>query len=54
MNIFWYENDLVKFDETQTNAGVLLHSARGCSYYPSENFEDFCEPFIGKLPSNLK
>ena len=51
---FWYKNDLVKFDETQTNAGVLLHSARGCSYYPSENFEDFCEPFIGQLPSNLK
>ena len=56
---FWYKNDLVKFDETQTNAGLLLQSVRGCSYYgcsyyPSENFEDFCEPFIGKLPSNLK
>ena len=56
---FWYKNDLVKFDETQTNARLSLQSARGCStygcsYYPSENFEDFCEPFIGKLPSNLK
>lgn len=56
---FWYKNDLVKFDETHTNAGLLLQSARGssnygCSYYPSENFENFCEPFIGKLPSNLK
>ncbi len=56
---FWYKNDLVKFDETQTNAGLLLQSVRGCSYYgcsyyPSENFEDFCEPFIGNLPSNLK
>ena len=56
---FWYKNDLVKFDETQTNAGLLLQSVRGCSYYgcsyyPSENFEDFCEPFIGQLPSNLK
>ena len=52
---FWYKNDLVKFHETQTNLGLLLESARGCSYYPAEkNFEDYCEPFIGKLPSNLK
>ena len=52
---FWYKNDLVRFHETQTNLGLLLESARGCSYYPAEkNFEDYCEPFIGKLPSNLK
>ena len=52
---FWYKNDLVKFHETQKNLGLLLQSARGCSYYTAEkNFEDFCEPFIGKLPSNLK
>ena len=52
---FWYKNDLVKFHETQINLGLLLESARGCSYYPAEkNFEDYCEPFIGKLPSNLK
>ena len=50
---FWYKNDLVKFHETQTNAGLLLQSARGCSYYPAEeNFEDFCEPYLGRLPSN--
>ena len=52
---FWYKNDLVRFHETQANLGLLLESARGCSYYPAEkNFEDYCEPFIGKLPSNLK
>lgn len=52
---FWYKNDLVKFHETQTNLGLLLESARGCSYYPAEkNFEDYCEPYFGKLPSNLK
>ena len=52
---FWYKNDLVRFHETQANIGLLLESARGCSYYPAEkNFEDYCEPFIGKLPSNLK
>lgn len=52
---FWYKNDLVKFHETQKNLGLLLESARGCSYYPAEkNFEDFCEPYIGKLPSSLK
>ena len=51
---FWYKNDLVKFDKTETNAGVLLQSIRGCAYYPSENFEDFCEPFIGKLPSKIE
>ena len=52
---FWYKNDLVKFHETQTNAGLLLQSARGCSYYPAEkNFEDFCEPFTGELPSYIK
>ena len=51
---FWYKNDLVKFHETQANLGLLLESVRGCSYYPAEkNFEDYCEPFIGKLPSNL-
>ncbi len=48
---FWYKNDLVKFHETQINLGLLLESARGCSYYPAErNFEDYCEPFIGNLP----
>ena len=52
---FWYKNDLVKFNEIQTNAGLLLHSSRGCSYYPAEeNFEDFCEPFIGQLPTTIK
>ena len=52
---FWYKNDLVKFHETQTNLGLLLESARGCSYYPAEkNFEDYCEPFIGRLPTTLK
>lgn len=52
---FWYKNDLVRFHETQTNLGLLLESARGCSYYPAEkNFEDYCEPYLGKLPSNLK
>lgn len=52
---FWYKNDLVKFHKSQTNAGLLLHSARGCSYYPAEeNFEDFCEPFIGQLPTHIK
>ncbi len=52
---FWYKNDLVRFHETQTNLGLLLESARGCSYYPAEkNFEDYCEPYFGKLPSNLK
>ena len=51
---FWYKNDLVKFDESQTNAGVLLQSARGCSYHVPANFEKYCEPFIGQLPSNLK
>lgn len=52
---FWYKNDLVRFHETQANLGLLLESARGCSYYPAEkNFEDYCEPFIGRLPSNLK
>ena len=33
---FWYKNDLVKFHETQANLGLLLESARGCSYYPAE------------------
>ena len=52
---FWYKNDLVRFHETQANLGLLLESARGCSYYPAEkNFEDYCEPFIGKLPTTLK
>lgn len=52
---FWYKNDLVKFHKTQTNLGLLLESARGCSYYPAEkNFEDFCEPFLGNLPTFLK
>ena len=57
---FWYKNDLVKFDESQTNDGVLLQSARGSSYYgcsyhvSAANFEKYCEPFIGQLPSNLK
>lgn len=52
---FWYKNDLVRFHETQANLGLLLESARGCSYYPAEkNFEDYCEPYLGKLPSNLK
>ena len=52
---FWFMNDLVKFHETQTNAGILLHSARGCSYYQNDkDFGELCEPFIGELPSNLK
>ena len=51
---FWYKNDLVKFDESQTNCGTLLESARGCSYHVPANFEKYCEPFIGQLPSNLK
>ena len=52
---FWYKNDLVKFDEIKTNCGTLLNSARGCSYYPAEkNFEDYCEPFIGQLPTSIK
>ena len=52
---FWYKNDLVKFHETKKNLKLLLESARGRTYYPAEkNFEDYCEPFIGKLPSNLK
>ena len=52
---FWYKNDLVKFQKSQTNAGTLLESARGCSYYPAEeNFEDYCEPFIGQLPTTIK
>lgn len=52
---FWYKNDLVKFDETKTNCGTLLNSTRGCSYYPAEeNFEDYCEPFIGQLPTSIK
>ena len=51
---FWYRNDLVKFHKSQTDLGTLLESARGCSYYPLANFEDYCEPFIGQLPSFLK
>ena len=52
---FWYKNDLVRFHETQANLGLLLESARGRSYYPAEkNFEDYCEPFIGRLPTTLK
>ena len=51
---FWYKNDLVKFDKSQTNCGTLLESVRGCSYHVPANFEKYCEPFIGKLPSNLK
>lgn len=51
---FWYKNDLVKFDEIKTN-GTLLKSARGRSYYASEeSFKDFCEPFIGQLPTFLE
>ena len=51
---FWYRSDLVKFHKSQTDLGTLLESARGCSYYPLANFEDYCEPFIGQLPSFLK
>ena len=52
---FWYKNDLVRFHETQANLGLLLESARGCSYYQAEkNFEDYCEPFIGKLPTTIE
>ena len=52
---FWYKNDLVKFDEIKTNCGTLLNSVRGCSYHTAEeNFEDYCEPFIGQLPTNIK
>ena len=44
----------MKFDDIKTNYGTLLESIRGCSYHTAEqNFEDFCEPFIGKLPSYL-
>lgn len=51
-NIFGIKNDLVKFHETQKNLGLLLQSARGCSYYPAEkNFEDYSEPFTGNLPT---
>lgn len=52
---FWYKNDLVKFDEIKTNAGTLLESVRGCSYHTAEeNFKDYCEPFIGQLPTSIK
>ena len=49
---FWYKNDLVMFDNIQTNSGTLVNSACGYSYYIAErNFEDFCKPVIGKLLS---
>lgn len=52
---FWYKNDLVKFDEIKTNYGTLLNSIRGCSYHTAEdNFKDYCEPFIGQLPTSIK
>lgn len=52
---FWYKNDLVKFDEIKTNFGTLLESVRGCSYHTAEeNFRNYCEPFIGQLPTYLK
>ena len=52
---FWYKNDLVRFHETQANLGLLLGRARGCSYYPAEkNFEDYCEPYLGKLPTTIE
>lgn len=52
---FWYKNDLVKFDETKTNYGTLLNSVRGCSYHTAEeNYKEYCEPFIGQLPTSIK
>ena len=52
---FWYKNDLVKFDEIKTNCGTLLNSVRGCSYHTAEvNYKEYCEPFIGQLPTNIK
>lgn len=51
---FWYENDLVKFDEIKGNGEILLKSARGRSYYVSANFKEYCEPFIGQLPTYIK
>ena len=52
---FWYKNDLVKFDEIKTNCGTLLNSVRGCSYHTAEaNYKDYCEPFIGQLPTSIK
>ena len=34
---------------------LYKHLVKTFVYYPAEkNFEDYCEPFIGKLPSNLK
>ena len=52
---FWYKNDLVKFDEIKPNCGTLLESVRGCSYYTAEaNYKEYCEPFIGQLPTNIK
>lgn len=47
---FWYKNDLVKFHKSQTNAGLLPDSARGCSYYPAEsNFEGFLRTFYSTI-----
>ena len=51
---FWYKNDLVKFDEIKGNGEILLKSARGLSYYVSANFKEYCEPFIGQLPTYIK
>ena len=52
---FWYKNDLVKFDEIKTNCGTLLNSVRGCSYYTAEaNYKEYCEPFVGQLPTNIR
>ena len=52
---FWYKNDLVKFDEIKTNCGTLLNSVRGCSYHTAEaNYKEYCEPFIGQLPTSIK
>ena len=52
---FWYKNDLVKFDEIKTNCGTLLNSVRGCSYHTTEaNYKEYCEPFIGQLPTSIK
>ena len=52
---FWYKNDLVQFDEIKTNCGTLLNSVRGCSYHTAEaNYKEYCEPFIGQLPTSIK
>ena len=44
-----------KFDDIKTNCGTLLNSVRGCSYHTAEaNYKEYCEPFIGQLPTSIK